>query len=60
MLKTIKKDLPLIIDNFLQVNIFKNVTSLFILIGVITDVTAELRVYRVLLKYEAIIKRFKR
>lgn len=48
---------PLIIDNFLQVNIFKNVTSLLILIGVITDVTAELRVYRVLLKYEKLFKR---
>ena len=43
---------PLIIGNFIQVNIFKNVTSLLILIGVITDVTSQIRGYLVARKYE--------
>ena len=43
---------PLIIGNVLQVNIFKNVTSLLILIGVITDVTSQIRGYLVARKYE--------
>ena len=43
---------PLVIGNVLQVNIFKNVTSLLILIGVITDVTSQIRGYLVARKYE--------
>ena len=43
---------PLIIGNVLQVNLFKNVTSLLILIGVITDVTSQIRGYLVARKYE--------
>jgi len=38
---------PLVVGNVLQVNIFKNVTSLLILIGVITDVTSQIRGYLV-------------
>lgn len=43
---------PLLIGNVLQVSIFKNVTSLLILIGVITDVTSQIRGYLVARKYE--------
>ena len=43
---------PLVVGNVLQVNIFKNVTSLLILIGVITDVTSQIRGYLVARKYE--------
>ncbi len=43
---------PLVVGNILQVNIFKNVTSLLILIGVITDVTSQIRGYLVARKYE--------
>jgi len=43
---------PLVVSNVLQVNIFKNVTSLLILIGVITDVTSQIRGYLVARKYE--------
>jgi preprotein translocase subunit SecY len=43
---------PLVVGNVLQVNIFKNVTSLLILIGVITDVTSQIRGYLVERKYE--------
>jgi preprotein translocase subunit SecY len=45
---------PLIINNFIQVNIFKNVTSLLILIGVITDVTSQVRGYLVARKYDGL------
>ena len=43
---------PLVVGNVLRVNIFKNVTSLLILIGVITDVTSQIRGYLVARKYE--------
>ena len=43
---------PLLIGSFFQTNIFKNVTSLLILIGVITDVTSQIRGYLVARKYE--------
>ena len=43
---------PLVVGNVLQVTIFKNVTSLLILIGVITDVTSQIRGYLVARKYE--------
>ena len=36
---------PLIIGNLFQFNIFKNVTSLLILVGVITDVKSQIRGY---------------
>ena len=35
--------LPIVLSNFLQFNVFTNVTSLLILIGVITDVTTKIR-----------------
>jgi preprotein translocase subunit SecY len=44
---------PLVVGNVLQVNIFKNVTSLLILIGVITDVTSQIRGYLVSQNYES-------
>ena len=43
---------PLLIGNILQINVFKNVTSLLILIGVITDVTSQIRGYLISRKYE--------
>ncbi len=43
---------PLLVGKVLQVNVFKNVTSLLILIGVITDVTSQIRGYLVSRKYE--------
>ena len=44
--------LPLLIGNLFQSGIFKNVTSLLILIGVITDVTSQIRGYLITRKYE--------
>ena len=43
---------PLLISSVVKVSIFKNVTSLLILIGVITDVTSQIRGYLVSRKYE--------
>jgi preprotein translocase subunit SecY len=43
---------PLILGNLLQSNLFRNTTSLLILIGVITDVTSQIRGYLVSRKYE--------
>ena len=43
---------PLLLGNFFQFNLFKNVTSLLILIGVITDVTSQIRGYLVSKNYE--------
>lgn len=43
---------PLLIGNLFQFNIFKNVTSLLILVGVITDVTSQIRGYLVARNYE--------
>ena len=44
--------LPIVLSNFLQFNVFTNVTSLLILIGVITDVTTKIRGYLITKKYE--------
>ena len=43
---------PLILGNLLQSNLFRNTTSLLILIGVITDVTSQIRGYLVSRRYE--------
>lgn len=43
---------PLLLGNFFQFNLFKNVTSLLILIGVITDVTTKIRGYLIAKNYE--------
>lgn len=43
---------PLLVGSVVKVSIFKNVTSLLILIGVITDVTSQVRGYLVSRKYE--------
>lgn len=43
---------PLLIGNLFQFNLFKNVTSLLILIGVITDVISQIRGYLVARNYE--------
>jgi preprotein translocase subunit SecY len=43
---------PLLVWNFFQFNIFKNLTSLIILIGVITDVTSQIKGYLVSQNYE--------
>jgi preprotein translocase subunit SecY len=43
---------PLLVGNLFEFNIFKNLTSLIILIGVITDVTSRVEGYLVSLNYE--------
>jgi preprotein translocase subunit SecY len=43
---------PLLIGNLFQFNLFRNVTSLLILIGVITDTTAQIRGYLISRNYE--------
>jgi preprotein translocase subunit SecY len=45
---------PLLIGNFIQGNIFRNVTSLLILVGVITDVTSQMRGFLVIRRYEGL------
>jgi preprotein translocase subunit SecY len=47
---------PLLVGNLFQFNIFKNLTSLIILIGVITDVTSQVKGYLVSQKYESFKK----
>ena len=47
---------PLLMGNLFQFNIFKNLTSLIILIGVITDVTSQVKGYLVSGKYESFKK----
>lgn len=47
---------PFLIGNFFQFNIFKNLTSLIILIGVITDVSSQIRGYLVSQNYESFKK----
>jgi len=47
---------PIVLGNILQFNIFKNLTSLLILIGVITDVTSQIRGYLVSSNYENLKK----
>ena len=47
---------PLLLGNIFQFNLFKNVTSLLILIGVITDTTAQIRGYLISRNYEGFKK----
>ena len=47
---------PFILGNLFEFNIFKNLTSLLILIGVITDVTSQIRGYLVSRNYESLKK----
>jgi preprotein translocase subunit SecY len=47
---------PLFLGNIFQFNIFKNVTSLLILVGVITDTTAQIRGYLISRNYEGFKK----
>ena len=44
---------PILLGNIFEFNIFKNLTSLLILIGVITDVTSQIRGYLVSKNYES-------
>jgi preprotein translocase subunit SecY len=44
--------LPLLLGNIVQLDLFKNVTSLLIMIGVITDTTSQMRGYLVFKRYE--------
>lgn len=43
---------PLVLSSLFQVNVFKNLTSLIILVGVITDVSSQIRGYLVSQNYE--------
>jgi preprotein translocase subunit SecY len=47
---------PFIVGNLFQFNVFKNLTSLIILIGVITDVSSQIRGYLVSQNYETFKK----
>jgi len=47
---------PLVLGNVFQFNLFKNVTSLLILVGVITDTTAQIRGYLISRNYEGFKK----
>jgi preprotein translocase subunit SecY len=47
---------PLLVGNLFQFNIFKNLTSLIILVGVITDVTSQVKGFLVSKKYENLKK----
>jgi len=47
---------PILVGNLFQFNIFKNLTSLLILIGVITDVTSRVKGYLVSQNYESFKK----
>jgi preprotein translocase subunit SecY len=47
---------PILVGNLFQFNIFKNLTSLIILIGVITDVTSQVKGYLVSQNYESFKK----
>jgi len=47
---------PLLLGNLFQLNLFKNVTSLLILVGVITDTTAQIRGYLISRNYEGFKK----
>jgi len=47
---------PILIGNIFHFNIFKNLTSLIILIGVITDVTSQVKGYLVSQNYESFKK----
>jgi len=47
---------PFLLGNLLQFNLFKNLTSLIILVGVITDVTSQVKGYLVSQNYESFKK----
>jgi len=47
---------PILVGNLFQFNLFKNLTSLIILIGVITDVTSQVKGYLVSQNYESFKK----
>jgi preprotein translocase subunit SecY len=47
---------PLLLGNLFQFNLFKNVTSLLILVGVITDTTSQIRGYLISRNYEGFKK----
>jgi preprotein translocase subunit SecY len=47
---------PLLLGNVFQFSLFKNVTSLLILVGVITDTTAQIRGYLISRNYEGFKK----
>jgi preprotein translocase subunit SecY len=47
---------PLLVGNLFQFNLFKNLTSLIILVGVITDVTSQVKGYLVSQNYESFKK----
>jgi preprotein translocase subunit SecY len=47
---------PFVLGNFFQFNVFKNVTSLLILVGVITDTTSQIRGYLISRNYEGFKK----
>jgi preprotein translocase subunit SecY len=47
---------PVLITNLFQLNLFKNLTSLLILIGVITDTTSQIRGYLLSVRYEGFKK----
>ena len=44
---------PILLSNFFQISLFKNLTSLLILIGVLTDVSAQIKGYLVSQNYES-------
>lgn len=47
---------PFLLGNFFQINLFKNLTSLLILVGVITDTTSQIRGYLISRNYEGFKK----
>jgi preprotein translocase subunit SecY len=47
---------PFVLGNFFQFTVFKNITSLLILVGVITDTTAQIRAYLISRNYEGFKK----
>ena len=47
---------PILLGSFFKFTLFKNLTSLIILIGVITDVTSQVKVYLVSQNYESFKK----
>ena len=47
---------PILLGNIFQITVFKNVTSLLILVGVITDITAQIRGYLISRNYESFKK----
>jgi len=43
---------PFLVGNLLKITLFKNLTSLLILIGVVTDTTSQIRGYLISTRYE--------